>query len=62
MFRVSGKDKWVAQFLVKKAVERSKAGNVLSLENLLSAADQALYEAKSANRNCVRLYQPPFAA
>jgi PleD family two-component response regulator len=25
---------------------------------LLAAADQALYDAKNASRNCVRLYQP----
>src|SRR5690606_17053699 len=28
MFRVSGKDKWVAEFLVKTAVKRSKAGKI----------------------------------
>jgi diguanylate cyclase (GGDEF)-like protein len=42
--------------------ERSAAQNVLSLQSLLSAADQALYEAKSANRNCVKTYQPRDAA
>jgi diguanylate cyclase (GGDEF)-like protein len=42
--------------------ERSAANNVLTLGSLLSAADAALYEAKSANRNCVRIYQPPKAA
>jgi diguanylate cyclase (GGDEF)-like protein len=42
--------------------ERSKATNVLTLANLLAAADQALYDAKNANRNCVRVYQPPQAA
>jgi diguanylate cyclase (GGDEF)-like protein len=42
--------------------ERSLAQNVLTLSALLSAADQALYEAKSANRNCVKVYQPPQAA
>jgi diguanylate cyclase (GGDEF)-like protein len=43
-------------------VERSMSQNVLSLSALLSAADQALYDAKSANRNCVKTYQPPQAA
>ncbi len=42
--------------------ERSKATNVLTLPNLLTAADSALYEAKSDNRNCVKIYQPPKAA
>jgi diguanylate cyclase (GGDEF)-like protein len=42
--------------------ERSKAANVLSLANLLAAADQALYNAKNSNRNCVRVFEPPQAA
>ncbi len=42
--------------------ERSAANNVLTLSSLLSAADQALYEAKSNNRNCVKIYQPVKAA
>jgi diguanylate cyclase (GGDEF)-like protein len=42
--------------------ERSKAMNLLTLPAMLSAADSALYEAKSANRNCIRVYQPPKAA
>ncbi len=42
--------------------ERSAEQNLLTLPSLLSAADQALYEAKAGNRNCVRLYQPPRAA
>ncbi|CAN5495090.1 hypothetical protein BH09PLA1_BH09PLA1_33880 [soil metagenome] len=42
--------------------ERSKATGVLTLPQLLSAADQALYDAKSANRNCIRIYQPTRAA
>jgi diguanylate cyclase (GGDEF)-like protein len=42
--------------------ERSAAHNVLTLTSLLSAADQALYEAKSCNRNCIRVYEPPQAA
>jgi diguanylate cyclase (GGDEF)-like protein len=43
-------------------VERSVPQNIVTLQNLLSAADQALYEAKSANRNCVKVYAPPKAA
>jgi diguanylate cyclase (GGDEF)-like protein len=42
--------------------ERSKATNILSLANLLSAADQALYSAKNSNRNCVKIFEPPQAA
>ncbi len=42
--------------------ERSVVHNVLTLHALLSAADQALYEAKADSRNCVRIYQPPKAA
>jgi diguanylate cyclase (GGDEF)-like protein len=42
--------------------ERSADTNVLTLTGLLSAADQALYDAKAASRNCVRTYQPPKAA
>jgi diguanylate cyclase (GGDEF)-like protein len=42
--------------------ERSKNSNTLTLAQLLAAADQALYEAKAANRNCVRVYAPPRAA
>jgi len=42
--------------------ERSAAQNVLTLSALLGAADQALYDAKNANRNCVKLYTPPQAA
>ena len=40
-------------------VERSVPQNIVTLQNLLAAADQALYDAKAANRNCVRVYQPP---
>jgi diguanylate cyclase (GGDEF)-like protein len=43
-------------------VERSVPHNIVTLENLLTAADQALYEAKNANRNCVKVYGPPKAA
>jgi diguanylate cyclase (GGDEF)-like protein len=43
-------------------VERSVPHNVVTLQNLLAAADQALYEAKAANRNCVKVYGPPKAA
>ncbi len=42
--------------------ERSAAWNLLNLSSLINAADQALYEAKAANRNCVRTYTPPKAA
>ena len=42
--------------------ERSAATNLLTLPALLSAVDQALYEAKSLSRDCVRTYQPPKAA
>jgi diguanylate cyclase (GGDEF)-like protein len=42
--------------------ERSKPLNILTLPALLSAADQALYDAKNASRNCVRLFQPAQAA
>jgi diguanylate cyclase (GGDEF)-like protein len=42
--------------------ERNKAANILTLASLLSAADQALYNAKNSNRNCIRVYEPPQAA
>ena len=42
--------------------ERCAAHNLLTLPALLAAADQALYEAKSGTRNCIRLYTPPQAA
>lgn len=42
--------------------ERVPAMGIATLDNLLTAADHALYEAKSANRNCVKLYVPPKAA
>ncbi len=37
--------------------ERNVGHNIITLENLLAAADHALYEAKAANRNCVKVYQ-----
>ena len=42
--------------------EREKRTNILTLENLLAAADHAMYEAKSSDRNCVKIYAPPQAA
>jgi diguanylate cyclase (GGDEF)-like protein len=39
-----------------------RAPTVLTLPAILAAADQALYEAKNANRNCVKTYSPPQAA
>lgn len=42
--------------------ERSKSIGILTLAQLLQASDAALYDAKSANRNCVRVYQPIRAA
>lgn len=42
--------------------ERQPAAGIASLENLLMAADQALYEAKQANRNCVKRYEPAKSA
>lgn len=42
--------------------ERLLAHNVLTLDSLLAAADTALYDAKTHNRNCVKIYQPPRAA
>ncbi len=41
--------------------ERSRDGNILTLDAMLSAADQALYEAKNANRNCIRIFSPQAA-
>ncbi len=43
-------------------VERCAENNVLTLASLLTAADQALYEAKNDNRNCTKVYQPIKAA
>jgi diguanylate cyclase (GGDEF)-like protein len=43
-------------------VERSAENNALTLGALLSAADQALYEAKNNNRNCTKVYSPVRAA
>jgi diguanylate cyclase (GGDEF)-like protein len=43
-------------------VERSAEHNVLTLPSLLTAADQALYDAKNDNRNCTKVYAPVKAA
>jgi diguanylate cyclase (GGDEF)-like protein len=42
--------------------ERSAALNVLTLPQLLTAADAALYDAKKSDRDCVKVYAPPQAA
>jgi diguanylate cyclase (GGDEF)-like protein len=42
--------------------ERAKATGILTLSDLLSAADQALYAAKSESRNCVKIFAPQRAA
>ena len=42
--------------------ERQPGNNILTLENLLAAADHALCEAKASDRNCVKIYTPPKAA
>ena len=42
--------------------ERSAENNVLTLASMLTAVDQALYDAKNSNRNCVKVYQPIKAA
>jgi len=42
--------------------ERSTAYNVLTVSQILSAADQALYAAKNSSRNCIKIYEPPKAA
>jgi two-component system cell cycle response regulator len=41
--------------------ERSAPQNLLTLPSIMSAADAALYDAKNANRNCVRVYEPKAA-
>lgn len=41
--------------------ERSVTHNLTTLSAIMSAADQALYDAKNANRNCVRVYLPKAA-
>jgi diguanylate cyclase (GGDEF)-like protein len=41
---------------------RSKETGVVTLANLLAAADQALYDAKNSDRNCIRVYSPVRAA
>jgi diguanylate cyclase (GGDEF)-like protein len=42
--------------------ERSAGNNVLTMAQMLAAADQALYMAKNGERNCIRVYEPPGAA
>ena len=42
--------------------ERSAENNVLTLPSMLTAVDQALYDAKNSNRNCVKVYSPVKAA
>jgi diguanylate cyclase (GGDEF)-like protein len=42
--------------------ERSVRENLITLPTLLAAVDSALYEAKKANRNCIKVYTPPQAA
>lgn len=42
--------------------ERSAQNNTLTLPALLTAADQALYDAKNSNRNCIKVYSPVRAA
>jgi diguanylate cyclase (GGDEF)-like protein len=42
--------------------ERSTRDNIVNLPGLLAAADSALYEAKRANRNCIKIYSPSQAA
>ena len=41
--------------------ERSTAHGLLTLSGIMGAADAALYDAKNANRNCVRVFQPKAA-
>jgi diguanylate cyclase (GGDEF)-like protein len=41
--------------------ERSATHNVLTLPAILASADAALYDAKSHDRNCVRIYAPQAA-
>ena len=41
--------------------ERSVSHNLVTLSAIMAAADQALYDAKNASRNCVRVYQPKAA-
>ena len=42
--------------------ERSVRDNIITLPTLLAAADSALYEAKKADRNCIKIYSNPQAA
>jgi len=42
--------------------ERSPKFNVLTMPQMLMAADQALYAAKNSTRDCIKVYEPPRAA
>jgi diguanylate cyclase (GGDEF)-like protein len=42
--------------------ERSPKFNVLTMPQMLTAADQALYCAKNSTRDCIKVYEPPKAA
>jgi len=42
--------------------ERSTASNVLTMSQMLSAADTALYAAKSDHRDCIKVFEPSQAA
>jgi diguanylate cyclase (GGDEF)-like protein len=42
--------------------ERCTSAKIVSMPEMLSAADQALYAAKSGTRNCIQIFEPPKAA
>lgn len=42
--------------------ERCARAKIGSMPEMLAAADQALYAAKSGTRNCIKIYEPPKAA